>query len=53
MMPRRCVAAGCDTRSGITTAYTDFPKTSSWERNGSEKLSDQEATVMADCQVHM
>ena len=53
-MPRRCVAAGCDTRSGMATAYTDFPKTSSCKRlNGSEKLSDKEATVMADCRVHM
>ena len=52
-MPRRCVAAGCDTRSGMATAYTDFPKTRSCKRNGSEKLSDKEATVMADGRVHM
>ena len=51
-MPRRCVAADCDAKSGMATAYTDFPKTRSCERNGFEQLSDKEATGMAHRQVH-
>ena len=52
-MPRHSVAAGCDTKSGMATAYTDFPKTRSCKRNGSQQLSDKEATGMAHHQVHI
>ena len=52
-MPRRCIAAGCDTKGGMGyTAYTDFPKMRSCKRNGSKRLSDKEATGMAHCLVH-
>ena len=50
-MPRRCIAAGCDTKSEMRYSLHSFSQNKELQKRWVRAVNDEEATGMAHCRV--